>query len=187
MTCQPNEHGEARVNGCRKQERFWLVRSVALVCILVFGGSLAVAETVFIQSRTAKLRAGKTSLDPVVTFLEFGQDLTVLKRDGDWLEVRTESGLTGWIFHNKVTATKPSGGGSGFLERVGKSMRQGEASAVTASAGARGLDKASETYADRVGITKEHRDEVDRMAAYRTTDQEIDQFLQEGRLGEYGK
>jgi hypothetical protein len=56
---------------------------------------------------------------------------------------------------------------------------------VTASAGARGLDKASEGYAKRSGITQQQRDAVDRMTAYKISDDEIQQFLKSGKLSEY--
>ena len=51
---------------------------------------------------------------------------------------------------------------------------------MTASAGSRGLDKVSEGYAKQAGITKDVQDSVDRMAAYRVSDQEIEDFLREG-------
>ena len=66
-------------------------------------------------------------------------------------------------------------------------MRGGDASATTASAGARGLDKASEGYANRAGISQRDRDAVDRMNAYQIPDQEVEEFLREGALGEYAK
>ncbi len=169
----------------RRQRRF--LYHMTLLWVLVLGVTVAAAETLYVQGRSAVLRDGKTSLDPVVTRLQHGQDLTLLKKEGDWLEVRTEGGKTGWIYRTKVTSTKPEGGGNSLLEAMGKSLREGEASAVTASAGARGLDKTSKAYADRVGITQQHRDEVDRMTGYQIPDQEIEQFLREGRLGEYAQ
>ena len=158
--------------------------SMILVASLVAG--LAAAETVYVGATTAKLRSGKTSLDPVVAELKFGEALDVLRTEGGWLEVRTTASVRGWIFANKTTASKPAGGDD-FLAKLGKSMRRTEASEVTASAGARGLDKVSEGYAQRVGITLQDRDAVDRMTAYRLTDQEVEDFLKDGGLGEYAK
>jgi hypothetical protein len=66
-------------------------------------------------------------------------------------------------------------------------MRQTDSSGVTASAGARGLDKASEGYANRAGITQQHREAVDRMTAYKIPDEAIQEFLKSGRLGEYAE
>ena len=142
------------------------------------------AETVYVQAKAAKLRAGKTSLDRVVADLKFGEPVEVLNKEGSWLQVRTAAGATGWIFANKTALKKPAGE-DGTLAFLGKSMRRKEAGEVTASAGARGLDKAGEAYADRSGITKEHRDAVDRMTDYKLPDEEVENFLKDGRLGEY--
>ena len=148
---------------------------------------VALAETVFVQSKTAKLRSGKTSLDSVVADLKFGESLEVLGKEGNWLEVQTTRGAKGWIFAGKTTPTKPTVGEDDVLAKLGKSFRRTEAGDVTASAGARGLDKVSEGYANRVGITQQHRNAIDRMAGYRITDQEVEDFLKNGGLGEYAK
>lgn len=162
-----------------------LIVSTLLFGLFFFIGA-ALAETVYVQGKTAKLRSGKTSLDRVVADLKFGQELEVLRRDGSWLEVKTASGATGWIFANKITLARPTEGDDD-LARLGKSFRRRDAAEITASAGARGLDKVSEGYANRAGITQRHRDTVDRMAAYQITDQEVEDFLKEGGLGEYAK
>jgi uncharacterized protein YgiM (DUF1202 family) len=164
---------------------------VMLVSTLLFGllllAGVALAETVFVQSKTAMLRSGKTSLDRVVANLKFGEPLVVLNKEGNWLEVQTARGAQGWIFAGKTTPTKPAASEDDVLAKLGKSFRRTEAGDVTASAGARGLDKVSEGYANRVGITQQHRDAIDRMAGYRISDQDVEDFLKEGRLGEYAK
>src|SRR5262249_36435517 len=124
--------------------------------------------------------------DKVTADLRFGDQVEVLRKDGSWVEVKTAGGQQGWIFSNKLTSTKPAAGDS-ELASLGKGYRQKEASNVTASAGSRGLDKASEGYAKQANITKDVQDSVDRMAAYRISDQEVEDFLQKGRLGEYAQ
>ena len=52
---------------------------------------------------------------------------------------------------------------------------------------ARGLDKASEGYADRAGVSARDREVVDRMTAYQIPDQDVEEFMREGGLGEYAK
>ena len=144
------------------------------------------AETVYVQAKTGQLRSGKTSLDAVVANVRYGEALEVVSRDGSWIEVKTAGGGKGWIFANKVATSKPSGG-SDTLARLGQSMRGDGASATTASAGARGLDKASEGYANRAGISSHDREAVDRMTAYQISDAEVEEFLREGALGEYAQ
>ncbi len=162
-----------------------LFRIFIVVLSLTVAGT-AMAETVYVQAKTAKLRTGKTSLDAPVADVKFGEALEVLRKDGSWLEVQTDAGKKGWIFAGKTASAKPAGGDD-ELAKLGQSMRRGEAGDVTASAGARGLDKASEGYANRSGITQRDRDAVDRMTAYRMSDEEVDKFLKEGGLGEYAK
>ena len=159
----------------------------ALLFGLLFLAGVVLAETVFVQSKTAMLRSGKTPLDSVVANLKFGEPLEVLNKEGNWLEVQTARGVKGWIFAGKTTPTKPAASEDDVLAKLGKSFRRTEAGDVTASAGARGLDKVSEGYANRVGITQQHRDAIDRMAGYRISDQDVEDFLKEGRLGEYAK
>ena len=145
----------------------------------------AFGETVYVAAKSAQLRSGKTSLDPVVASLKLGETLEVVKRDDRWLQVQTTQGVTGWIYSNNVSESKPAGGDN-ELAALGRNFRRTEASAVTASAGARGLDKASEDYAKRSGVTQQQRDAVDRMTIYKISDEEIQAFLKSGRLGEYG-
>ena len=53
---------------------------IALLIGLALSAGVALAETVYVQAKTAKLRAGKTSLDAVVADLKFGETLEVLDR-----------------------------------------------------------------------------------------------------------
>jgi hypothetical protein len=160
--------------------------TLGLGTILWCSFSVVWAETLYVQAKTAQLRAGKTSLDAVLANVRYGEAVEVLSRDGNWTEVKTAGGAKGWIFSNKLSPSKPSGGND-TLAQLGQSMRSGEASGSTASAGARGLDKASEGYADRAGISQRDREAIDRMTGYQVSDEEVEQFLKEGGLGEYAK
>ncbi len=163
----------------------FLVMMIAFVAAITMTDT-AFGETVYVAAKTAQLRSGKTSLDPVVASLKLGETLEVVKRDDRWLQVQTAKGVTGWIYYNNVSASKPAGGDN-ELAALGQNFRRTDASAVTASAGARGLDKASEDYARRSGITQQNRDAVDRMTMYKIPDEEIQEFLKSGRLGEYAE
>ena len=158
---------------------------VWLACLGVLV-SVAYAEKVYVQSKSAPLWSGKSSLSQTVATVQFGQELEVLRKEDPWLEVRTTDGATGWISANRTTATKPSSGENLFA-KAGQAIRQTEAAPVTASTGARGLDKVSEAYAHNSGIPKQYQDTVDRMTTYRIPDQEVEGFLKEGRLGDYAQ
>lgn len=166
--------------------RFAFLTMLAAVMTAIGPTGTAFCETLYIAAKSAQLRSGKTSLDPVVATLKLGDTVEVAKREDRWLEVKTTKGVTGWIYDNKVSPSKPASGDS-ELAALGRSMRGADASAVTASAGARGLDKTSGTYANRSGITQQQRAAVDRMTAYKITDEEIQEFLKSGKLGEYAE
>ncbi|HEX2055712.1 MAG TPA: SH3 domain-containing protein [Nitrospiraceae bacterium] len=168
----------------RRNGRWWWPCVLAMMFSL--SAVVAGAEVLYVQAKSAQLRAGKTSLDPVLTNIRYGEAVEVLSRDGNWTEVKTAGGARGWIFSSKLSASKPPGAGD-TLARLGQSMRSGEASSSTASAGARGLDKTSEGYADRAGISPRDREAVDRMTSYQVSDDDVEQFLKEGGLGEYAK
>lgn len=162
-----------------------LTISLAIVATALVAGT-ALCESLYVAAKSAQVRAGKTSLDPVVATLALGDIVEVLKREDRWLQVKTANGTTGWLFDNKVSASKPTSGESA-LAALGRNMRGTGASAVTASAGARGLDQTSGVYANRSGITPQQRAAVDRMTAYKITDEEVQDFLKSGKLGEYAE
>src|SRR5207237_10180684 len=85
---------------------------LVLLILMIVGSlfSVAWAETVFVQAKTAKLRSGKTSLDKVVADLQYGEALEVVKTEGTWTEGRTRSGVTGWMFASQTTTGTPSVG-----------------------------------------------------------------------------
>lgn len=157
---------------------------VVFVATAVTMTGVASGETLYVSAKTAQLRAGKTSLDQVVATLKLGDMLDVVKRDNRWLQVQTSKGVKGWIYSSNVSASKPAGADN-ELAALGRSFRRTDASGTTASAGARGLDKTSEGYANKSGITQQQRDAVDRMTAYKIPDEDIQEFMKSGRLGEY--
>src|ERR1700693_3031915 len=90
----------------------------------------AFGETVYVAAKSAQLRSGKTSLDPVVASLKLGETLEVVKRDDHWLQVQTTKGVKGWIYYNNVSASKPAGGDN-ELAGLGQGFRRAASSACT--------------------------------------------------------
>ena len=75
----------------------------AFLAILVFMVTAmtdaAFGETLYVSAKSAQLRSGKTSLDPVVASLKIGETLEVVKRDDRWVQVKTARGMMfdSWI------------------------------------------------------------------------------------------
>ena len=76
-----------------RRQPWWAIWVWTLIVTLGVPSGIALAETVFVQAKTAKLRAGKTSLERVVADLKFGEALDVLKKEDNWLEVSTAAGV----------------------------------------------------------------------------------------------
>lgn len=127
------------------------LRTVAVLFVLlgVLEGA-ALAETLYVQSRTAKLRSGKTSLDQVVAELKMGDRLEILRTDGPWVEVRTTSGVRGWLPASNTTSVKPSGGDDDLAR--GEQFPQTDTSEVTGTAGGRGFGNGSGPSPDSLEV-----------------------------------
>ena len=162
-----------------------MIKTAVLLSLLCFS-NIVLAETVYVQAKSASIRNGKTSLSKVVASVRFGQTLELIEKNGNWYKVKTVKGPSGWIYHNKVSLTKPSGR-ENRLASLGKDFRHTQSSSVTGTAGVRGLNEFSTRYAQRSRIALRHRRAVDRMTNYRLSDGEVEGFLKSGRLGEYAE
>lgn len=165
------------------------LKALLMASVYVFWTGIVSAETIYVRADFGDIRSGKTSLSKVVARVDYGEALNVLDKVGRWYKVRTSKGVEGWIFANKISTAEPpkSQGRVAALAGFG-SFGQTQTSEVTATAGARGLDKVSESYADRTStITPKDREAVNEMAAYHITEDELTSFLKEGRLGEYAQ
>ena len=154
------------------------------IIVLVWAGT-ALAETVYVRARSAKIRAGQTALHSVLERVPRGTPLEVLERGDRWLLVKTPKGNQGWVYASR-TATEKAAQEGGLLARLGKEFR-GEAAETAAAAGARGLDRLAEDYAKRAGVRAAHiaaMNRAEKLSA-RITEQQVEDFLRKGKVGEY--
>lgn len=161
---------------------------VTLLCGAVLStGTWVFAETMYVKVGSTQIRSGKTSVDPVVTWVRFGETVDADERQDNYVHVKTSSGAQGWIFSGKLSPTPPTAEGEGTLLAKLTTMTRSAPSATTASGGARGLDKVAENYAKDNNIPRQHQEAVDRMTTQVVNDQDVDNFMKEGGLGEYQK
>jgi uncharacterized protein YgiM (DUF1202 family) len=162
------------------------VLALTVIAIFLIPATWSLAETLYIIAKSAHIRAGKTSLDAVTETVRFGDAVESIARDNEWVQIRTKNGATGWIYAANKLSTTPPASDQGYFEKMSASLK-GPASATTTSAGARGLDKVAQGYAEDNGIAPQHRQAVDDMTNYTLDDARVDTFLKEGGLGEYKK
>ncbi len=170
--------------------RFQNLFSLFVICFTFFFisfSSLSFAETLYVKSSKTKLRSSDNVKASVLGLLEKGTPVTVIVKSKRFFKVGLDNGQKGWIFKFKLSKKAPAGGGSGgggFSDVL--AGNQISANESTSASSIRGLNPVSENYAKSKGISTQNIQAVDNMEAYKIDSAELDKFLQEGRLGEYG-
>lgn len=159
----------------------------AACLLLLFGGSAFAQQKLWVISSGAKLKSEPKALSQTVSEVAEGTELSVLEAADKWYRVSAPGGSEGWIYRGKVADAPPaaeSGGGGGGLFGSLASSRI-EAGASDTSRSIRGLSPETEAYANSAGSSAEARKALDDLLAVKISDQEVEQFLQQGRIGEY--
>jgi len=150
---------------------------------LFFGAVLAVfvyllAETVLVKIKTADVRSEPKFYATSLATISAGTSLQKITEKDGWIQVKTASGTTGWI-HSSAVATKKFD-----LMAMDKNMKTQASSNEVALAG-KGFNKQVETkYRARHGEVNYAA--VDIMERFKVTPAAIEEFLKNGRLGEFG-
>jgi uncharacterized protein YgiM (DUF1202 family) len=157
---------------------------VALV--LMMAGTVMAAAMLWVVSEGAKLKMEPNASSETIEALPVGSELTVNSSKGSWYKVTTKSNKTGWIYRGKVSSTQPEdkGGGGLFGALPGSSV---QVSAADTSRSIRGLSPAAKEYAASANTPQACQKALDSVLALKVTDKEIEDFLIEGKIGEYSK
>ena len=160
-------------------KRKWIVAAALTVAATV----LAASATKYVK-RPANLRAEpKTSADEVGK-LATGVEATVLEKKGLWYKIQA-GGKEGWVHRSRLTRKKPSKGAIA----EGKTLAAGDiqATRVKTSASVRGLAPKAASYAKSKGISARAIADTDRITEYKIASADLEQFMKQGRLGEYSE
>ena len=159
-------------------------RGTLLVLVLALVGLAvpAAAETLFVRSKGAVLKAEPKGSAAKVKDLSIGTAVSVLGREKSWVKVDV-GGSQGWVHKFKLSEDEPDTGDS-VLAGLGGSRGDYVAEADSGR-GARGLDETAEEYAGREKISPSVISSVKRMEQVKVSDRAIDNFLKAGKLGDY--
>jgi uncharacterized protein YgiM (DUF1202 family) len=160
---------------------------VALVLMLT--GVVMAAETAWVVSEGAKLKMEPSASSETIEGLPVGSELTLDSSEGSWYKVTTKSNKTGWVYRGKVSSTQPEGkedkGGGGLFGALpGSSI---EVSAADTSRSIRGLSPAAKEYAASAKTPEAYQKALDAVLARKVTEKEVEDFLIEGKIGEYSR
>lgn len=163
-----------------------------IVILLLTVSTGFAAQTLYVTSEDASLKAESSSSSATIVELNRGAELNVLAADGRWYNVTTRAGQTGWIYRGKVSDEPPE------IEELEEDDEEGlggllgglsgsdiESDAADSSRSIRGLSPEAKEYANATGSPKEIQNALDSVIERSTTEKEINQFLMEGKVGEY--
>ena len=166
---------------------------ISLLALFIFSGtSFSMPEKLWISSINAKLKSEKSSSSKTVANLKIGTELSVIAFEKRWYNVETKNGEIGWIYRGKVSESKPDapgdeeeGGLGGILDNIAGSNIQANASDTSRSI--RGLSPEAEEYSEQTGKPQEVLTALDSVLELKVHNDEIEQFLKNGEIGEYAK
>jgi hypothetical protein len=145
------------------------------VALLVL--AVAAANVLVVKIQTTGLRKNPRFFDPIVLALKAGDQLEKIGEAGGWMQVRTASGVAGWVHGSAVETPKVQ-----LTAQPGAMKTQASANEI-ALAG-KGFNKQVEdSYRARHGDLNFAW--VDRMLEIRVGLPQVEDFLKMGRLGEY--
>ncbi len=170
-----------------------LILSSTLFVLVFFIFSISfAATTLYVTSENAELKSESSSSSSTIVELTRGTELTFVAKEGRWYQVTDENNTAGWIYRGKVSEDPPEieetddeGGLGGLLGSLSGSDIN--ADAADSSRSIRGLSPEAKKYAQTTGTHQQSQDALDSVISRKVKEQEIDQFLKQGKIGEYAE
>jgi uncharacterized protein YgiM (DUF1202 family) len=173
-------------------------RCISMKQILLFAAWVAMAglflspaygaESLWVASEGAKLKADRSASSETVSDLPLGMKLTVLNSENRWYQVRTAAGKEGWIYRGKVSDVPPQketqDTGNLFTAMQGSNISADEAQT---SRSIRGLSKETEQYAKQRATPEAYQKALEEVLAMRVTSKDLEVFLRNGKIAEYAQ
>lgn len=176
-----------------KMKRQLIFSSTLFFCLFFILSISFAATTLYVTSENAELKSESSNSSATIIELKRGSELTLVSKEGRWYQVATEENTTGWIYRGKVSEEEPEieetdvdGSGLGGL-LGGLSGSDINADAADSSRSIRGLSPEAKEYAQSTGTPQQSQDALDSVISRKVKEQEIDQFLKQGGIGEYAE
>ena len=165
-----NDSKEVRMNKRARLTFFLAAFFLAVVFLL--------AETVIVKIQSTNLRQEPKFYSVSLAVLRAGENLTKVTQQGDWIQVRTSAGATGWI-HSSAVETKKFN-----LLAMDKGLKT-QASASEVALASKGFNKQVE-QSYRSKHAEANFAAVDKMLLLKVQPMDVEAFLKKGKLGEFG-
>ncbi len=158
-----------------KIPRRTLVMFAGLLIVLL---AMAADTVVVVKIQTTAIRQNPQFFAAVVVSLKAGDKLTKVGEANGWIQVRTQTGLVGWIHSSAVEVPKLN-----LLASNDPMKTQAKASEV-ALAGKGFNQQVEDSYKTKHGELNFAL--VDRMLQIKIASSQLEAFLRQGRLGDFG-
>ncbi len=155
--------------------------------ILMLTSAVMAAEMLWVVSEGAKLKMEPSATSETLEALPVGSELSMGSAEGSWYKVTTKSNKTGWVYRGKVSSTQPEGKKDEGIPLGALPGSSIEVTAADTSRSIRGLSPAAKEYAASARTPEVYQKALDTVLAMKVTDKEIDNFLMEGKIGEYSR
>lgn len=151
------------------------VKGIVLAFVLVIAGAALCwsdSAMMSVQVKEGQLRSAPSFLGTVVGPVTYGERVTLVQQQGDWMDVKSSKDLRGWI-HQSALTKKQVVMGSGGQAQAGASGQE------IALAGKGFNSEVESRYRNthRVDFTW-----VDRMESIRVSGDEMVRFLNDGQV-----
>ncbi len=167
-----------------KRFRIFWVTGFLLAQVMAFSQSHG-QDKLWVASEEARLKAERSASSETIATLALGTEVSVLSYESRWYQIRTPSGQEGWIYRGRLNDSPPA------TEEVPQNLFTGiakskiHAEGVDTARSIRGLTRETEQYARNRGTPAVYQEVLERVLALSVTEQELDAFLREGKIGEY--
>ncbi|MGQ9673762.1 MAG: SH3 domain-containing protein [Candidatus Aminicenantales bacterium] len=157
------------------KKRVFVLASLSLLAI--FLGWL-LAETLVVKVQSTHLRKNPRFYAQVLQALPAGEKVEKIGSQDGWIQVRTSSGVIGWVHSSAIEVQKFS------LLALDKSMKT-QASASEVALAGKGFNKqVEESYRAKHGELNFAW--VDKMIQIKIPAAQVEEFMKKGKLGEFG-
>ena len=156
-------------------------------CVCFFAVVVLAAETLWVTSDNAQLKKDATASSETIATVPIGVEVKVLGTESRWHKIQLPSGEQGWMYRGRLSDTapeKPSEEGSGnlFGALAGSNIKADEASTGRSI---RGLSEETEQYAKLKKTSPAAKKALDQVLAMKISEKELQNFLKQGKIGEY--
>ena len=164
--------------------------SLIFIFFLMFLSYPAAAQDkLWVSSGDAKLKAEKKASSETVELIPLGSEVSVMEKEGSWYKITVPSGNEGWMYRGKLAETAPAAEvkkeSDDLLAFIPGSRI--EAGKADTSRSIRGLSDETEEYAKNRKTPENLKKALDSVLAYNVSEEELEEFLKQGSIGEFAE